>query len=206
MPAYLINITLVPTPTYLSRPNTPPSVFPQGFLPNSSPRLAQQLTTNYTLSPHVWNKIADKMNKMVEENGLIKQAVLDTCERMKDKYPISRNRNQNNPKDDSGKQMSQSDEKSVQFKSNTSTRNGHSSAVTHSGNTMHLILKLSPSLATSTNLVPTIAEEMESQLDAEAECQSHDLSSDCEVIMYILHPDEDYSSDSDSDELTYADE
>ena len=81
---------------------------------------------------------------------------------MKGKYPISRNRNQNNTKDDSGKQMSQSGKKSVQFKSNTSTGTSHSSAVTHADNTTHLILISSPSLATSTNPVSTTAEETES--------------------------------------------
>ena len=84
---------MIATPPYLSRPNTPPLVFPQAFLPNSSPRLTQQLTTDYTLNPHVWNDIADKMNEMVEENRLIKQAVLGTYEKMKGRYPISRNRN-----------------------------------------------------------------------------------------------------------------
>ena len=69
---------------------------------------------------------------------------------------------------------------------------------------MYSILKLSPNLAASTNSVSTIAKETESQL--EAECQTLNLSSDCEVIMNILHPDVDYSSDSDSDELTCADE
>ena len=34
---------------------TPPLVFPQAFLLNSSPRLTQQLTTDYTLNPYVWN-------------------------------------------------------------------------------------------------------------------------------------------------------
>ena len=53
------------------------------------------------------------MNGMAEENRLIKQGVLGTYERMKDIYPISRNRNQNNPKDDSGKQVSKSGKKSV---------------------------------------------------------------------------------------------
>ena len=67
MPHYLRN-TPVATPPYINRPNTPLSVFPQTFLPNSSPRLTQQLTTDYTLNAHVWNKITDKMNKMVEEN------------------------------------------------------------------------------------------------------------------------------------------
>ena len=70
-----------------------------------------------------------------------------------------RNRNQNNPEDDSGRQMSQSDKKSVQFKYNNSTRTGHPSAVTHSGDTMHLILKLNPNLAISTNSVSTIVKE-----------------------------------------------
>ena len=146
------------------------------------------------------------MNEMAEENRLIKQTVLGTYERMKGKYPISRNRNQDNPKDDSGKQVSQSSKKSVQFKFNTITRTGHSSTATHSGNAMCLILKLSPSLTTSTNLVSTIGKKTESQLDAEAEGQTHDLSSDCEAIMNISHPDVDYSSDSAIDELTYADE
>ena len=100
--------------------------------------------------------------------------------------------------------MSQSSKKSVQFKSNTNTRTNHSSAVTPLGNTTHSVLKLSTSLATSTNSVSTIAEETESQLDAEAEGQAHELSSDCEAIMDILHPDLDFSSDSDSDELTYG--
>ena len=194
------------TPPYLNRPNTSPLLFPQGFLPNSSPRLTPQLTTNYTLNPHAWNKIADKMNEVAEENRLIKQAVLGTCEGMKGKYPISRKRNQNSHKDDSGKQISQSEKKSVQFKSNSSTGNGHSSAVTHSDSAMCLILKLNSSLATSTDLVSTIAEETESQLEAETEYQTHNLSSACKVIMNILHPDVEYSSDSDSDELTYADE
>ena len=71
---------------------------------------------------------------------------------------------------------------------------------------MHLILKSNPSLATSTNLVSTIAKETESQLEAEAERQTHNLSSGSKVVMNILHPDVDYSSDSDSDELTYTDE
>ena len=177
-------------------------VFPQDFLPNSSLRL----TTDYTLNPHVWNEIADKMNEMAEENRLMKQAVLGTYEKMKGKYQISRNKNQNNPKDDSGKQISISGKKSVQFKSNTGTGTGHSSAVTHSGNAMHSILKSSPSLAASTNLLSTIAKETESQLDAEAEGQTYNLSSDCEVIMNILHLDVEFSSDSDSDMLTYADE
>ena len=70
-----------------------------------------------------------------------------------------------------------------------------------------MILKLSPNLATSTNSVSTIVEETESQLDAEAELgQTHELSSDCDAIMDILHPDMDYESDSDSDESTYTDE
>ena len=36
--------------------------------------------------------------------------------------------------------------------------------------------------------------------------QLHELSPDCETIIDILHPDVDYGSDSDSDELTYTDE
>ena len=88
----------------------------------------------------------------------------------------------------------------------TTTGTGHSSAVTHWGTAMLSILKSNPSLATSTNSVLTIAEKTESQLDAEAEDQTHNLSSYCEAIMNILHWDVDYSSDSDSDELTYADE
>ena len=158
---YLRNTTLVATPPYLSRPNTHLG-FPQAFLPNSSPRLAQQLTTDYTLNPHVCNETADKM---AEEKKLIKQAVLGTYEKMKGKYPISRNKNQNNPKDDSGKQISQSSKKSVQFKSNTSTGTSHSSVVTCSGNATHSVLELNPSLVTTTNPVSTIAEETESQLD-----------------------------------------
>ena len=77
--------------------------------------------------------------------------------------------------------------------------------MTCSGNATCLILKLSPNLATSTNSVSTIAKETKSQLDAESEGQTHDLSSDCEVIMNILHPKVEYSFDSDSDELTYTD-
>ena len=155
--------------------------------------------TDFMLNPHVWNEIADKMNGMAEENRLIKQAVLGTYKNMKSGYPVSRTRNQNNSKDDSDKQMTQSGKKSVQFKSNTSTETSHSSAVTYSGCAMHSILKLNPSLATSTNSVSTIVKETESQLEAEAEGQTHYLSSDCEVIMNILHLDVDYSSDSDSD-------
>ena len=132
--------------------------------------------------------------------------MFDTYEKMKGRHPVSRNRNQNTPKDDSGKQISQSGKESVQFKSNTSSGTGHSSAVTHSGSAMHSILKLNPNLATRTNSVSTVAEETESQVDAEAEGQTHNLSSDCKTIMNKLHPDVDYSSDSDSDELTYADE
>ena len=63
--------------------------------------------------------------------------------------------------------------------------------------------KIKSSLATSTNSVSTIVEETESKLDAEAE---HELSSDCQANMDILHPDIDYQSDSDSDELTCVDE
>ena len=105
---YLRSMTMVATPPYLSRLNTPYSVLPGAFLPNSSPRLTQQLTSDYTLNPHVWNEIADKINKMAEDNRLIKQAMLGTYEKMKGRYPISRTGNQNNPKDDSGKQISQS--------------------------------------------------------------------------------------------------
>ena len=39
----------------------------------------------------------------------------------------------------------------------------------------------------------TIAEDTESQLGADAELdQTHELSTDCEAIMGILHPDVDY--------------
>ena len=67
---------------YLNRPNTPPLVFPQAFLPNRSPRLTHTATYNsYTLNPHIWNEIADKMNELAEENRLIKQVVLGTYEK-----------------------------------------------------------------------------------------------------------------------------
>ena len=133
---------------------------------------------------------------------LTKQAVLGTYEKMKGRYPVSRTRNQNNPKDESDKQISQICKNSVHFKSNTSTGTGHLSAVTHSFGAMQLILKLNPSLATSTNLVST--KETQSQLEAEAEGQTNNLSSDCKAIMNILYPDVDYSSDYDGNELTYA--
>ena len=61
-------------------------------------------------------------------------------------------------------------------------------------------------MTTRTNSVSTIVEETESELDAEAEGQTHELSSDCKAIMDILHPDVDYGSDLDSNELTYVDE
>ena len=80
MPNYARNTTPVATPPYLNRPNTPPSVFTQAFLPNNSPRLTQQPMTDYALNPNVWNEITDKMNEMVEENRLIKQAMLGTYE------------------------------------------------------------------------------------------------------------------------------
>ena len=48
------------------------------------------------------------MNEITEENRLIKQTVLVTYERMKGKCSNLRNRNQNNPKDDSDKQINQS--------------------------------------------------------------------------------------------------
>ena len=80
---YLRNATPVATPSYLNRPNTPLSIFLQTFLRNNSPRLTQQLSTNYALNPCVWNEITDKMNEMAEENRLIKQAVLGTYKRMK---------------------------------------------------------------------------------------------------------------------------
>ena len=143
----------------------------EGLVSDDEHGLTQQLTKDYTLNPHVWNELADKMNEMAEENILIKQAVLSTYEKMKSRYPVSRTRNQNSSKDSA----------------------------------MHLILKLNPSLATSTNSVSTIAEETESQLEVEAEGQTHNLSSDCKVIINILHPDADYSSDSDSNKLNYAD-
>ena len=114
--------------------------------------------------------------------------MLGIYERMKGKYSNSRNKIQNNPKDDNGKQISQSSKKSMQFKANTYTGTNHSSAVTYSGNVMHSILKSSPNLATSTNSVSTIVKETESQLDAEAEGQTYELSSDWEAIMDILHP------------------
>ena len=91
---------------------------------------------------------------------------------MKGDYSRLRNKissNQNNAQDDNSKQMSQNGKKSVQFKSNADTGTNHSPVETHSGNTTHSILKLSPDLATSTNSVSTIVEETESQLDAEAE-------------------------------------
>ena len=69
--------------------------------------------TDYKLNPHVWNEIADKMNKMTEENRLIKQAVLGTYKKMKSRNQVSRTRNQNNSKDESGKQISQGNKKSV---------------------------------------------------------------------------------------------
>ena len=47
---YLRNTTPVATPLYLNKPNIPLSVFPLAFLPNSSPRLTQQCTTDYTLN------------------------------------------------------------------------------------------------------------------------------------------------------------
>ena len=109
VPNYLGNTTPVATPPYLNRPNTPLSIFPQAFLPNNSPRLTQQLMTDYTLNQHVWNEIAHKMNEMAEENRLIKQAVLGTYERMKGNY----SRMRNNAKDDNGKHMSQSGKKLV---------------------------------------------------------------------------------------------
>ena len=72
---------------------------------------------------------------------------------------------------------------------------------------MHLIPKLSPNLATSTNSVSTIVEETESQLVAEAELDRiNELSTHCETILDILHPDMVYGSDSDTDKLMYADE
>ena len=42
--------------------------------------------TDYTLNPHVWNEITDKMNEMAEENRLIKQAVFGTYERINGNY------------------------------------------------------------------------------------------------------------------------
>ena len=82
-PRYLRSSPPVATPPYPNRSNTQVPVIPQAFLPNSSPRLTQQLTTHCTISLHVWNEIADKMNEMAEENRHIKQAVLSTCERKK---------------------------------------------------------------------------------------------------------------------------
>ena len=70
-----------------------------------------------------------------------------------------------------------------------------------------MIFKASPNLAMRTNSVSTIVEETEPQLDADAELdQTQGLSPDCEAIMDILHSGVDFGSDSDSDELTYADE
>ena len=199
------------TPPYVNRLNTPQPLFPQGFLPNSSPRLTQQHTTGYALSAHVWNEITDKMNEIAEENRLIKHAVLGTYERMKGNYSRLRDKissNQNKAKDDNSKQLSQSGRKSIQFQSKANTGTIHSpNTVTHSGNAMDSISKLSPNLATSTNSVSTIEEETKSQLDAKSELDwTHEFSLDCEAIVDILHPDIDYGSDSDSDELTYVDE
>ena len=139
---YLRNTTPVATPLYLSRSNTPPLVFPSSFSSKQFSKLTQQLTTDFTLNPHVWNETAHKMNEMAEENRLINQAL--HLWNTKGKYPISRDRNQNNPKDDSGKQITQSGKKSLQFKSNTSTGTGHFSTVTISGSTMHSNLKSNP--------------------------------------------------------------
>ena len=63
VPNYVRNTPLAATPPHVNRPNTPPSVFPLAFLLNSSPRLTQQLMTDYTLNPHVWNEITDKWMK-----------------------------------------------------------------------------------------------------------------------------------------------
>ena len=87
------------------------------------------------------------MNEMVEENRLIKQAVLETYERMKGNYSRLMNKissNQNNAKDDHSKQVSQSGKKSVQFKSNANTGTNHLPTATHSGNAILSILKSSP--------------------------------------------------------------
>ena len=92
VPSYLRSTPTVTTPPYVNRPNTQPSVPPQDYLLNGSPGLTQQFTTDYTISPHVWNEIADKMNEMAEENRLIKQAVLSTYERTKGNYLGSRNK------------------------------------------------------------------------------------------------------------------
>ena len=70
-------------------------------------------------------------------------------------------------------------------------------------------MEIDSSLATSTNSVSTIAKETGSQFEAEAEGQTHNLSLHLQgdhEYMNILHPDVDYSSDFDSDELTYVDE
>ena len=102
------------------------------------------------------------MNGMMEENRLIKQAVLDTYKRIKGNYPRLRNKissTQNNAKDDNSKQMSQSGKKSVQLKSHANTGTNQSPTVTCSGNVMYSILKLSPNLAKCTNSVSTIVEE-----------------------------------------------
>ena len=49
---YSRNTTPVPTPSNLSRQTTPSLMFPQAFIPNSSPRLKQQLHNRlYTESP-----------------------------------------------------------------------------------------------------------------------------------------------------------
>ena len=150
------------------------------------------------------------MNEMVE-NRLIKQAVLSTYERTKGNYSRPRNKmlpNQNNSKSDNSKLVNQSGKKSIQLRSKGQTGTKHSpNTTTCSGNTTHLILKLSPNWATSINSVSTIVEETKSQLDGDAELdQAHELSPDCVAIMDILHPDVDYGSDLDSDEVTYVNE
>ena len=108
VPKYVRNTPPVATLPCVNRPNTQPSVFTQAFLPNTSPRLTEQLMTDYTLNPYVWNEIADKMNEMAKENRLIKQSVLGTYERMKGNYSRVRSKissNQNNAKDDNSKQI-----------------------------------------------------------------------------------------------------
>ena len=144
------------------------------------------------------------MNEMSEENRLMKQAVLSTFKRTKGNYWKSRNKilsNQDNTKIDNSKHLSQSGKKCIPFRSKVQTSTNHSpNTAPCSGNATCSILKLMPNLAMSIKLVSTIAEETESQLDADAELDhALELSPDCEAIMDLLHPDVEYGSDLDSD-------
>ena len=71
---YLQGLRSTTDPPSLSL-NTQSNISSHIFTPNKPPVLTQQLTADYIMSQHAWDKITTKLNEMAKENRLIRQAV-----------------------------------------------------------------------------------------------------------------------------------